>query len=206
MASSKTVQQKKFSDDPMVDLERRVARALNHPVRAKILTVLNRKCAGPSDLANMLDSDLPNIAYHFKVLHELRMIEPIDEVRIRGGTKTIYRGCSRMLLNDVDWAKLSGDAKSCLSIFSVGALFEKTKAAMKAGTFDSKADRHLSTTTLPVDSQGWSEISDLLGEVLGRVIEIEAQSAARADASGSDERFDATVNLMSFESPNGSPS
>ncbi len=104
-----------------------------------------------------------------------------------------------MLLDDDDWAGLGSKAKSGLTTLSVNAIAEQTQLAVAAETIDSRADRHLSTITLPVDIKGWEDVMAVLRTALSRIIEIEAASAARAaDAS---ERFKVTVNLMGFESP-----
>lgn len=203
MPPAKKVKRRKYSEDPKVDLELRIAHALNHPVRAEILAIVNQEPAAPSEVKSsgqFPDRDLSNLAYHFRVLHELGMIEPIrSEKGDRGGDKTVYRGCARMFLSDIDWAELSPGAKSGLTMFSVKAIFERTQAALAANTMDSKPDRHLSTTTLPVDVEGWDEMKAVLRHALDRIIEIEATSAERT--KNASERFKVTVNLMGFESP-----
>lgn len=45
----------------------------------------------------------------------------------------------------------------------------------------------------------------LLEGTLNRVMEIQAESAARVGSDYGDEVFEATVNLMSFESPRAAP-
>jgi DNA-binding transcriptional ArsR family regulator len=183
MAKKKKVIQKKFSDDPRIDLERRIARALDHPVRAEIIAILNERCAAPSDVEDRFEGvKLDNISYHFRTLHELRMIEPIDDTSERAGSKTVYRRCPTMLPAGVECSELSPEIRSGLG---------------------GRGDRHVSTTTLPVDAQGWSDLMDLLSGTLDRVMEIEAESAARVGDGNGDQRFSATVNLMSLSRPDG---
>jgi DNA-binding transcriptional ArsR family regulator len=195
----KKVQQKRLSANKKVDLELRIARALNHPLRAELLSIINQEPMAAVELSERLDLPLSNISYHVRVLHELKCIEPIKEEQIRGAMKTTYRGCTRMLLDDVEWATLSSEAKSGLTMFSVGAMIDRAKEAIAADTFDSRSDRHLSTTTLALDREGWAEVTVVLANALDRVISIEAEAADRVDDI--DERFKATVGIMSFESP-----
>ena len=195
----KKVQHKRLSTDKKVDLELRLARALNHPLRAEILAKINQEPMAAVDLSELLDLPLSNISYHVRVLHELKCIEPIKEEQIRGAMKTTYRGCTRMLLDDVEWGSLSSEVKSELTMFSVGAMIERAREAISAETFDSRPDRHLSTTTLALDNKGWSDVTEVLAHALERVIAIEAESADRVGEA--DERFRATIAMMSFESP-----
>lgn len=104
-----------------------------------------------------------------------------------------------MLLDDVEWATLSSEAKSGLTMFSIGAMVERARAAIAADTFDSRSHWHLSTTTLTLDQEGWTDVAEVLANALDRVISIAAEAADRVN--GVDERFQATVGIMSFESP-----
>lgn len=181
MPNVKRVERRRYSDDPKVDLASREARAFSHPARARILAILNQQPAASSELNGRIEGhDLAGIAYHVRVLHELGMIEPVrSEKGKRGRRKTIYRACRRMLLDDDDWAVLGSMAKSDLTNLSVDAIAERTQRALAAETIDSRADRHLSTITLPVDAEGWADVMEVLRTALSRVIEIEAASAAR---------------------------
>ncbi|TMK71288.1 MAG: helix-turn-helix transcriptional regulator, partial [Actinobacteria bacterium] len=49
-------------------LDRRLIKALGHPVRIRALEVLNARVASPSELAKELGEPLGNVAYHVKVL------------------------------------------------------------------------------------------------------------------------------------------
>ncbi len=195
----KKVPQKRLSTNKTVDLELRLARALNHPLRAEILSIVNQEPMAAVELAERLELPLSNISYHVRVLHELKCIEPTKEEQVRGAMKTTYRGCTRMLIGDVEWAALSSEAKSGLTMFSIGAMIDRAKQAIAAQTFDARPDRHLSTTTLALDSEGWAEVTEVLANALERVIAIEAEAADRVD--GVDQRFQATIGIMSFESP-----
>jgi DNA-binding transcriptional ArsR family regulator len=198
------VEQKRLSKDKTVDFELRLARALNHPLRAEILSHINQEPMAAVELCERLDLPLSNISYHVRVLYELKCIEPIKEERIRGATKTTYRGCTRMLLDDVGWATLSPEAKSELTVFSVGALIDRAQEAIAADTFDGRSDRLISTTTLALDQEGWLEVTKILANALDRVIATESEAADRV--KGVDDRFRATIGIMSFESPkHGTP-
>lgn len=180
--------------------ETKIARALNHPLRVELLALLNERPAAPVELSKLLDVPLSNVSYHVRVLRDLDCIEEVEKEAVRGSVKTTYRGSTRMFLDDLHWPKLDKATKGSISRFGVQAMLDRAKEAFEADTFDSREDRHLSTTTIYVDAQGWSEISERLADLLHRVIAIETEAADRA-SDGQDQRFRATVNLLSFESP-----
>ncbi len=52
-------------DDP------RIAKALSHPMRARILGILDERVASPNEIAEMIDERLPNVSYHVRALLDL---------------------------------------------------------------------------------------------------------------------------------------
>jgi hypothetical protein len=73
-----------------------VHKALNHPVRAAILLVLQRdgysspKRFSTSTQGTSNEVDLNLAAYHFRVLHQHEAIELLDEIQKRGATEHLY--------------------------------------------------------------------------------------------------------------------
>jgi excisionase family DNA binding protein len=68
------------------------ARAHSHPTRRAILKFLRAHgSASPSRTARHLDAENGAIAYHFRALQRLGMIELADKVRHRGAVEHIYR-------------------------------------------------------------------------------------------------------------------
>lgn len=76
-----------------------VLRALNHPVRRRILRELSTGPASASGLAQRLGEELGMVSYHLsQVLHkECRMVELVDTIARRGALEKIYGLDSRPL-------------------------------------------------------------------------------------------------------------
>jgi DNA-binding transcriptional ArsR family regulator len=73
-------------DDP------RYIKAINHPVRARILAMLRERQASPNELASWLkDVSLGATSYHVRTLHQLGLIDLVDEQRRRGAVEHYYR-------------------------------------------------------------------------------------------------------------------
>jgi DNA-binding transcriptional ArsR family regulator len=62
----------------------RLAKALSHPMRARILAILNERVASPNEIAAMIDERLPNVSYHVRALQELGCIELVRTAQRRG--------------------------------------------------------------------------------------------------------------------------
>src|SRR4051794_15100467 len=45
-------------------IDQRIMKALSHPLRVRMLTLLNQKVSSPSELAEELDEPLGNVSYH----------------------------------------------------------------------------------------------------------------------------------------------
>lgn len=67
-------------------------KAMSHPTRGAILRLLrNRGPTSPARAAEMLDATLGTIAYHFRALDKLELVEVCDRVPRRGAIEHIYR-------------------------------------------------------------------------------------------------------------------
>src|SRR5919107_5509795 len=84
----------------------RIAKALSHPMRARILAILNERTASPNEISEMLDERLPNVSYHVRALLDLECIELVDTAQRRGAIEHYYRAVKRPFFSDADWPQL----------------------------------------------------------------------------------------------------
>ena len=80
-------------------------RAIAHPLRLRILSLLTGSAMSAAELARELADSQPNISYHLRRLHEAGLVHVAEEVTIRGGTAKRYRHDpyrSPMRARDVD--------------------------------------------------------------------------------------------------------
>jgi DNA-binding transcriptional ArsR family regulator len=177
----------------------RLARALNHPLRVRILAVLNERPASPKELAEILDEELSNVSYHTRELYRLDCIEVAKREQVRGAMKTTYRGTTRMMLDDDAWERLTKETRNGISIAAVGEVIERASTAIEADTFDARTDRHVITLKMDVDEQGWSEVSGIVLDAHRRLENVEVDAANRTPDPQNRVRI--TVSLLSYESP-----
>ena len=178
----------------------RIAKALSHPMRARILGILDERVASPNEIADMIDERLPNVSYHVRALLDLGCIELVDTAQRRGAIEHYYKAVVRPFFSDRDWKRLPRSGRQAISDVALKVVWEDVAAAIKAGTFDGRSDRHLSHNDITLDEEGWREVRDALAGMLDEVEKIESASAARLKRSG-DEGIPATVVAMQFESP-----
>ncbi len=187
---------------PTLDLvDPRIAKALSHPMRARILMILNERVASPNEIADAIDERLPNVSYHVRALLELGTIELVDTAQRRGAIEHYYRAVVRPFFSDKDWKRLPRTGRQAISDSILQILWDDVSESIKAGMFEARADRHLTHKRMVLDEQGWEEMAELLNGVLAQAEKIESGSAARLKKADNGTGIPTTFALMSFESP-----
>jgi len=181
-------------------VDTRIAKALAHPLRVRILATLSHRSISPVEFSREARVPLSDAAYHFRKLEEFECAEVTREVPVRGSTQHFYRGTTRPLLGDDAWKYLPVSIRGGISGMIWQTLLERAAEAMEAETFDARDDRHFTWTPFTVDEQGWSELTGLLAKTLEEATEIGVRAAERMAASG-EEGINTTFALAGFESP-----
>lgn len=197
-AASKAAKSKK--DSEIVD--RRLARAIAHPVRVKILSVLSHRIISPVEYSRESHVPLSTVSYHFRVLEKFDCAEVVDTAQRRGSTEHYYRGTRRALFGDSDWKQLPKSVQGGVTSTILQTFAERASESIEAGTFDAREDRHFSWTPFVLDEEGWGEMMSILESALGQATEVEVRSSKRIAESG-EPGIATTVALAGFESPKG---
>jgi DNA-binding transcriptional ArsR family regulator len=178
----------------------RLAKAFSHPMRTRILAILNERVASPNEISEMIDERLPNVSYHVRALLDLGCIELVSTAQRRGAIEHYYRAIVRPFFTDRDWKKLPQSGRQAVSDAALQMIWADVSDAIESGTFEARPNRHLSRSAMDVDETGWKELHDLLVSTLEETEKIEARSADRMKKSG-DDPVPARVVIMHFESP-----
>jgi DNA-binding transcriptional ArsR family regulator len=185
--------------EPAID--QRIMKALSHPLRVRMLTLLHQKVASPSELADELDEPLGNVSYHMRFLADLKMVKLVRTEPRRGAVEHYYEALEPPLISDADWAQLPVALRRSLSDSTLSDIARDLKGAGEAGGFD-RENMHVNRVALTLDAQGWDELSALLSDVLERARGIQEQSNKRrkgADAGA----IPTTLVVMQFERGTG---
>ena len=181
-------------------VDSRLAKALAHPLRVQLLAALNQGVASPNELAKKLDEPLTNVSYHVRMLHDLGTIELVETEPRRGALEHYYRAVVRPFFADREWKRLPRNARGSISDAVLQLVWDDAAEAIKTGLFDERDDRHLSRTVLAVDEEGWQELNELLGEMIDRAMQIQADSAGRATKDDG-ETFSVNLVMMTHPTP-----
>ena len=176
----------------------RYVRALGHPLRVRILAILEERTASAVEISRMLSADIGVVAYHVRKLHQLGLIELERETRVRGAIQRHYRAYERPRVSEEAWGAAPPIAKQAAVDAALQQVYDYGRASNAAGGFD-RADAHLTRTALRLDRQGWERVAESLLDVLRVVAEVEEDTRGREAAGEPVELEDVGLVLMLFE-------
>jgi DNA-binding transcriptional ArsR family regulator len=159
-------------DDP------RYVKAMSHPLRVRILAMLDERKASPNELAGWLDASLGTVAYHVRTLLSLGLIELVDETRVRGAVEHHYRARPRPSFPAEGWEEASPIAKQAAVGSSLAVIGEYARVSAAAGGFE-RPDARARRALLKLDEKGFSQFSKACDRLLEQLERIEAQAAKR---------------------------
>lgn len=185
---------------------------LAHPMRTRILDVLNEEVMSP---VRFLDdgfspivfkkrsNGLSYIAYHFRELEKAGCIELVERVPRRGATEHVYRGVHRVFFSDEEFDRMPFKKRQALSRSSFQGLIARTDGAIQSGTFDKRPDRHMTWRAANVDQQGWEEINGILAEAYWKAEAAREEAELRVADPDSDDAdsIPYTFAMLGFQSP-----
>ena len=177
----------------------RVAKALAHPLRVRILGILEDRTASPSELAEELDAPLGNVSYHVRQLAMLGLVKMVRKTPRRGTIEHYYRAEVNPRVTDSAWAELPKVAKQAMVGATLSQLSAYVNSAAGSGGFD-RANAHLTRTQLILDEQGFEAVARELAETLKRLDRIQAATSKRLAKQNHVSETRANVVMMLFES------
>jgi DNA-binding transcriptional ArsR family regulator len=179
-------------------VDTKIAKALAHPLRQRILLELERGTASPNEVSQALNEPLNLVAYHMRILREAKCVELVSRRQVRGAIEHFYRPTSRTLLDDVAFAKLPLALRRRLVGQTLEQIWGDAKSAAEANGFDD-SEVHVSRTLLDLDDEGYAEMVKLLAETLDKALGIHTASASRQKPGGEEMRTHLTeLGLVHF--------
>ncbi|HEX6154031.1 MAG TPA: winged helix-turn-helix domain-containing protein [Solirubrobacterales bacterium] len=188
-----------------------ICTVLKHPLRVRILEVLNEGPRSPSQFVEeglipkehftTYQQALSLASYHFRELEKEGCLEVVESIPRRGAVEHVYRGMSpRVFFSDAEFEAMPLDTRRQLSRISLQGLIARADRAISTKTFDSRPDRHLTWVPMQLDERGWKEVIATLAATFGELTQIRHDARDRLAASG-EEVVPATVAMLGFESP-----
>src|SRR3954469_4108454 len=145
--------------------EARIAKALSHPLRARILQRLGERVASPGELAAELGAPLGVVSYHVRMLRDYECVELVRTEPRRGALQHFYRATARPILDEDQWRTLPAALRQELSGETIQGLVDDLAEAADAGTLDDP-EVVLSRTPMELDERGLKKLNKLLAKTL----------------------------------------
>ena len=184
---------------PTADItDPRVVKALAHPLRMRILTLLDKRTASPSELAEELGAPLGNVSYHVRQLASFGLIKLVKRTPRRGAIEHHYKAQPRRQVSDAAWAKVPDIVKEAAVKAALADVAHRVAGAVESGGFN-RPDANLANVQLRLDEEGWQAVARELAALLDRVDEIHEESRRRSSGGEHGEERDASLVTMLFE-------
>ena len=158
--------------------EARIAKALAHPLRARILQRLGERVASPGDLAIELGAPLGVVSYHVRMLRDYDCVELVRTEPVRGALQHFYRATARPNLDDAQWRTLPTTLRGELMGETIQELVDDLAASADAGRVDDPSVV-LKRTPIELDERGFKKLNKLLARTHEQALAIAAESAER---------------------------
>jgi DNA-binding transcriptional ArsR family regulator len=179
------------------ELDEALLRAISHPLRHRLLGMLDGRTASPNQLARELDLPLGRVSYHIRLLNDLGAIELVRTEPRRGALEHFYQAVTTVWFSEADWQKLPRSARRGILGQNLQHIFQNVTAAADGGGFDRESSVVL-RAPLELDEQGLGEISELLRETIERAREIN-RSAADRRTSGNGAAVSSELAILHYE-------
>jgi len=173
-------------------------KALAHPLRVRILGVLEARIASPRELAEELGAPLGNVSYHVRQLAAVGLVKLVKETPRRGAVEHYYKLEARPSLTDEAWSGTPPVVKEALVAAVLGQISQQVNEGAKQGGFD-RADANASRLPLLLDEKGFAAASRELEAVVGKLQRIEEASRKRLERAGDEGATPSLAVLMLFE-------
>jgi DNA-binding transcriptional ArsR family regulator len=183
----------KSVDDP------RYVKAMSHPLRVRILAMLDERKASPNQLSGWLGATLGTVAYHVRTLQEFGLVELVDETRVRGAVEHHYRSKKRPRATEDGWADARPVAKQAAAGGDLDTILAYARASAAAGGFD-RADARLARKIVKLDDKGFAQLSKACEKLVAEAEKIEAAAAQRIAKNAKQQPVvEAGIGVMLFE-------
>lgn len=171
-------------DPPAIDNleDPRYVKALSHPLRVRIISMLEERDASPVQLAERLDATLGTVAYHVRTLERLGLIEMVATHQRRGATEHVYSARAHPRFSSSAWSSTNPITKHLMIASALSQIGEFAAQSAAAGGFDHEEasfERH----SLSLDGEGFAELAEATRRWQAEVGRIEAASAERRRTS-----------------------
>jgi len=189
----------KFSGEPNEDVIARLAHALNHPDRRRILKALMRGPGSATSLSRAFGMPLGNIAYHLieVLFNECDVVTVIEVNQRRGAHEKVFVLKPEAFVGALDWKEVPEPIRSSLRGIGLRYFQDVAIGALEVEVDEPDEDSAYACRPIQVDEDGKREIGEALKEFIGKVKGVEDRCAG-ADPL---ELLNLVIGVAAFEPP-----
>jgi DNA-binding transcriptional ArsR family regulator len=176
-----------------------LVQALAHPLRARMLSILQEREASPKELAAEFGIPLANVAYHIQVLRKLKLIKLVKKTPRRGAVEHHYRADHGAHIDNEAWNATPDYIKQSMIGAALEEIGRDVTDAAATGGFE-HSDAYLTRSKFVLDQPAWEELGEMLQAVLDRGDELQKESAKRLRDAGHEGERQTGLVMMLFES------
>jgi AraC-like DNA-binding protein len=180
--------------------ELKPAAVLGHPERVNILAACGQREITPSEYAAQEGLSLEQVNYHFRALLNAAFLCVSRKEDVGGAKRVFYKARRPGMVGDEEFAEMELKKRRRFTLSTLKALYRRAIAAARTGTFDRRANSHLTWDAGHLDQRAFDEGMAGLRAMYEHFQQLKRESAARLAESG-EEPIYTTCGLLGFESP-----
>jgi DNA-binding transcriptional ArsR family regulator len=180
------------------ELDEALLRAISHPLRHRLLGMLDGRTASPNQLARELNLPLGRVSYHIRLLADLGAIELVRTEPRRGALEHFYHAVTTVWFSEADWQKLPRSARRGILGQNLQHIFTNVTAAADSGGFDRQVSVVL-RAPLELDEEGLTELSELLRDSIDRARDINMRAAERRGSGSTEAGVSTELAILHYE-------
>jgi len=173
--------------------------ALTHPLRSRILGILEHEWATAAEIAEELGTPARTVRHHLRFLRERGFISVRRSRRRRNVHEYSFEGTTFGYVDDDLYATLSSAERRAVTNHYLRVLSRGVNRFAASGT---TYDTHFPFTVrvrLATDEQGWTELTEILSSTLERILRVKRESGERLE--GTEDGTVAEIGVLAFEVP-----
>jgi DNA-binding transcriptional ArsR family regulator len=173
---------------------------LAHPLRVRCLALLCDQSSSPRRISDELGEGLSQVSYHVNVLLKTGLIEPAGTRPARGATEHFYRAVHPLVIPEGLWNELPKSARQKIYADVLTDIDNDVTASVRAETFDSRDDMHVSWTPMHLDEKACEDLATKADRWLEEMLEVQAEASKRLGEDGDAKCIPISAALLIFES------
>jgi DNA-binding transcriptional ArsR family regulator len=189
---------------PIIDIDDpRLVKALAHPLRIRVMSLLEQRSATPKEMALELGVPLENLSYHVRTLRDFGFIKLERRRMVRGAVEHRYGLAARPQITAKAWEQLPAAVREALDAASLDQIWDIVSRAAAQNKM-ARAESHLTREYVRLDEEGFAAASQIISDAVDKLMEVEKQAAKRLRTHDAAE-VPTVLIAMLFDAPDPAP-